>query len=92
MSVALQQPLFVAPADERLIDDPSRTILEAIDTRGPITAREAGEIVYRMRGYRSLMLVPRPWLTNAGGRALRRLAERQLVRRTKGNRWTRLPA
>lgn len=76
--------------DVRALTDAQRTILESIDANGPISAREAGQIVYRLRGYRNVGFVRRPWLTSAGLVALRRLEHSGLVRRTRGSRWTRV--
>jgi hypothetical protein len=89
MTATIQTPLFLAPVDIQFLDDEARTVLEAIDRRGPLTAREAGEIVYRLRGYRTLIFLPKPWLTSTGGRTLRGLERSHLVRRTVGNRWRR---
>lgn len=84
-----QQVLFIIPPDERKLSDIERTILEAIDTVGPITAREAGRIVYRLRGHRFQLRIPREWITSAGKGALLRLERRGAVRRTRNNRWRR---
>ncbi len=83
-----QQELFAHPVDERRLGDTERTILEAIDRLGSLTAREAGAIAYRLRGWESLITVPRAWLTSAGARALDRLERQGLVRRRRGH-WTR---
>ena len=87
---AQQLRLHPAPVDERALDDVARTVLEAIDKHGPITARQAGRIVYRFRGYESLLGVPDPWLTSAGRPILERLERIGLVRYRRG-RWTRRP-
>jgi hypothetical protein len=84
-----QQPLFLLPVEDRLLDDASRTVLEAIDCHGPISAREAGEIVFRLQGYRTVLFTPKPWLTSSGRRVLRGLERKHMVRRGRGNRWTR---
>lgn len=90
---ARQQSLFaLPPPDARRLTDVERTILEAIDHAGPISAREAGRIVYRFRGHVIQLRIPREWLTSAGADVLRRLERRQIVRRTRGNRWRRQPA
>jgi hypothetical protein len=81
--------LFAVPVDERCLNDVERTILESIDARGPISANEAGRIVFQLRGYRHLRSIPRAWITSAGANTLRRLTEKGLVRRTRGSRWTR---
>jgi len=84
-----QQTLFSVPVDERRINDVGSTLLEAIDRAGPISANEAGRIVYRLRGYRHVSFVPRAWVTSAGGQALQKLEQAGLLRRTRGSRWTR---
>lgn len=64
-------------------------MLEAVDKHGSLSARQAGEIVYRLRRrYETLAFVPRPWLVSAGRPVLERLAELGLVRKTRG-RWAR---
>lgn len=82
-----QQALFSLPVEERHLADDVRTILEAIDRRGDVSVREAGMIVYRIRGWR----IPRDshWLTHAGHRALAVLRQHELVKPTQNGRWTR---
>lgn len=62
----------------------------AIDHLGSITARQAGQISYRMRGWHSLLTVQREWLVSAGRRLLDRLEQRGLVRHQRGQ-WKRQP-
>lgn len=81
--------LFEVPVDERCLGDADRTILESIDSRGPISANEAGRIVYRLRGYRNVRFVRRVWVTSAGAAVLRKLERNGLVRRSRGSRWIR---
>lgn len=81
--------LFQMPVDERRLGDAERTILEAIDQAGPITAYEAGSIVYRLRGYRYILFVRRAWVTSTGARALEKLETAGILRRTQSHRWTR---
>jgi hypothetical protein len=83
-----QLQLQAVPADERALDDVARTILEAIDKHGSLSVVQAGRIVYRFRGYESLLTVPMPWLVSAGRPVLERLARIGLVRR-RGGRWRR---
>lgn len=90
MTPSVAPRLFVAPVDVRALTDAQRVILEAIDARGPISGREAGEIVYRLRGYRNLGFVRLTWLTSAGLAALRRLERIGLVRRARRGRWIRV--
>ena len=85
---AEQLRLHPAPADERALDDVARTVLEAIDKFGSITAREAGRIVYRFRRYELLLTVPEPWFASAGRPVLKRLERFGLVRHRNG-RWSR---
>lgn len=85
----IQEPLFTMPLDERHLDDPARTVLEAIDKLGPITARQAGTIVYRFRGFVLLTAVRRAWLNDAGRRVLGRLQAGGLVRPLPHGRWER---
>lgn len=75
------------PVQERHLPDEARTLLEAIDQRGELTAREAGEIVYRLRRWR----VPRDpdWLKAAGFRVLGELRRERLVSRGHDGRWRR---
>lgn len=84
-----QQPLFAIAVDERRLDDPARTVLEAIDTLGTITARQAGVIVYRFRGYCKLLGIPKAWLVDAGRKILNRLHAGGLVSPVAGGRWSR---
>ena len=88
MSAEGQLRLCSVHVDERALDDVSRTVMEAIDRLGSITARQAGAIVYRFRGYDLLVAVPRPWLVDAGRRALRHLENAGLIRRASGS-WAR---
>lgn len=89
-SVSGQGQLFVEAVDERTLADIERTVLEAIDCFGSITARQAGQISYRMRGWHSLLTVQREWLVSAGRRLLDRLEQRGLVRHQRGQ-WKRQP-
>lgn len=86
--MSTQLRLHPAAVDERTLDDVARTVLEAIDKHGSLTARQAGEIVYRFRGYERLLSTPKPWFTSAGRPVLDRLERIGLVRRRRG-RWTR---
>lgn len=88
MSAREQLQLCTAAVDERRLDDVSRTILEAIDHLGSITARQAGSIVYRFRGYELVVSVPGTWLAHAGRRVLARLEHGGHVRRRR-SRWLR---
>lgn len=83
----LQPQLFVLAHE---LTDAERTVLEALDANGTLTAREAGRIVYRLRGYaRRLLLVEKAWLSSAGVHVLRRLESADLVQRTSRNQWCR---
>lgn len=86
-----QDALFAVPVDERSLSDAERTILESIDQAGPISAHEAGTIVYRLRGYHSVFFVRRAWVTSAGARVLEKLEAAGLLRRTRHHRWKRRP-
>lgn len=77
--------------DECALDDVSRTVLEAIDKTGSITARQAGEIAYRFRRFEILLTVPRPWLVDAGRRVIAKLERAGLVEGRRG-RWRRCAA
>jgi hypothetical protein len=83
-----QLELFALPVDVATLRDIDRTILEAIDKRGSITAREAGRIVYRFRGYALVISVPSAWLRSAAKRPLSRLVALGLVTRSR-NLWIR---
>ncbi len=83
-----QLPLLEVLADERTLDDAARTVLEAIDRRGSLTAKQAGRVVYRLRGFRVTIGVPTLWVIAAGARVLGRLERHGLVERRKG-RWSR---
>jgi len=84
-----QQVLFDVPVDERQLADAERTILEAIDKLGSITAHGAGRIVYRMRGWERLLTVPRAWITSSGARVLERLEREGAISARRGGRWAR---
>lgn len=86
----MTERLFPAPVDERTLSDAARTVLEAIDASGPISANEAGRIAFRLRGYRYVAFARRAWVTSAGASVLNRLEQAGLVRRTRGSRWTRV--
>jgi len=86
--VNAQPRLYPAPVDERTLDDVARTVLEAIDKFGSITARQAGRIVYRFRGFEDLLAIPGPWFTSAGKPVLARLERVGVVRHRRG-RWSR---
>lgn len=86
-----QDTLFTVPVDERCLSDAERTILESIDQAGPISAHEAGTIVYRLRGYHSILFVRRAWVTSSGARVLEKLEAAGLLRRTRHRRWKRRP-
>lgn len=86
--MSAQLRLHPAPVDERTLDDVARTVLEAIDRFGSITARQAGRIVYRFRGFEDLLAIPGPWFTSAGKPVLKRLERIGLVRHRRG-RWIR---
>jgi hypothetical protein len=86
--VTAQEKLFVLPTDERSLADAPRTLLEAIDKRGGLTVRDAGKIVYQLRGFKAPALVRSDWLISAGYRTLRQLRDRGLVRRRQ-NLWVR---
>jgi hypothetical protein len=83
-----QPQLFVLA---RELSDAERTVLEALEKKWSLTAREAGRIVYRLRGYARMLLVEKAWLGSAGSHVLRRLESAELVRRTASNRWCRAP-
>ncbi len=85
--VSRQLRLHPAPVDERTLDVVARTVLEAIDEHGLITARQAGEIVYRFRGFEHLLAIPKPWFTSAGRQVLQRLERLGLVRHRCGRWW-----
>lgn len=84
-----QMQLCAVAVDERTLDDTRRTVLEAIDHLGTITAQQAGVIAYRLRGWHNLILVPGAWLTSSGRRVLDRLERDGLVRRARRGRWQR---
>ncbi len=86
---AAQLQLLAVHVDERTLGDVPRTILEAIDLLGSITARQAGRIVYRFRGFDDLLAIPGPWLTSAGKPVLERLEREGLARHRRG-RWRRM--
>lgn len=86
--LSAQLALVEIPVDERHLDDVSRTVLEAIDKTGSLSARQAGEIVYRFRRYELTLSVPGPWLVSAGRPVLERLEELGLLRQKNG-RWMR---
>lgn len=75
--------LFVLARD---LSDAERTILEAIDATGSVTVRDAGRIVCRIGGYRTVLRRER--LFSAGNRVLRQLERGGLVCRTRGG-WVR---
>lgn len=83
-----QLPLFTTPTDVRRLSDLERTVLEAVEKVGPLTAREAGRIAFRMRG-RDPRVSDRAWMASAGGRVLRQLERHGWLRRTPSNRWAR---
>ncbi len=83
-----QLQLQAVPADERALDDVARTILDDAQRAVLVDRLQAGRIVYRFRGYESLLTVPMPWLVSAGRPVLERLARIGLVRR-RGGRWWR---
>lgn len=91
MAASIQQQLFVMPESERKLGDAARTVLEVIDKKGQITVTEAGRIVFRLRGYRTCLAVPKDWLISAGVKVLRQLQRRGFVKRTRANRWVRVP-
>ncbi len=84
-----QLGLFSVRVDERTLSDVERALLEAIDRAGSITLRDAGRIVYRLRGWTLLVATPRAWLHDAGRRPLERLRSLGLVRRAKRGAWVR---
>lgn len=81
-----QLPLFTQPTDVRRLTDLERTVLEAIEKRGALSALDAGKIAYRLRG-RAPQLGDRAWLRSAGRRVLRQLERHGWVRRTARSRW-----
>lgn len=86
-----QPTLFAPPAvDERRLRDDQRTVLEAIDKLGGITADAAGRISYRVRGWR---VPPLEWTPATGRRLLVRLRELGLVKqRRRDGLWVRRTA
>lgn len=83
----MTERLFVLASELR---DDDRTVLEAIEKLGSLTAREAGRIVYQMQGRRPALGADRlVWMISAGRRALRRLERDGLVMRRRA-RWTRI--
>ena len=80
-----QPQLFVLTRD---LTDAERTILEAIDTRGTVTVKDAGRIVYRLRGYTVAFAIPPERVLSEGRRVLKQLDRAGLVKR-RGCVWVR---
>lgn len=82
-----QQLLFPPQIDVRFLRDEERTLLEAIDKRGPLNVADAGRIVCRLRNRR------RPFdvdgLRSIGWRPIKHLRELGLITRLRDGRWAR---
>jgi ribosomal protein S19E (S16A) len=91
VSETRQLPLFTTPTDVRRLTDLERTVLEAIEKIGPLTAREAGRIAFRLRG-RAPAVIDRSRMGSAGRRVLEQLERHGWVRPTGRGRWRRVAA